>query len=159
MRNQLPTRDQLREAFHGQLHPGRQAAVISWASFTVTFGTVRALTLSIREQKGPFHNITPGGMHLHHYLWGIAAVSGVAGVAIRGERRVERHTVLAVVYGVGMALIVDELALLLDLRDVYWAKQGRWSVDTAVGIIGVAGLLLEGRPAWREMRRLTRHRS
>ncbi|MHB1928254.1 MAG: hypothetical protein ACYCUG_02285, partial [Acidimicrobiales bacterium] len=61
----------------------------------------------------------------------------------------------AVAYGLGMALIVDEFALLLDLSDVYWTRQGRWSVDLGVGIIAVAGAALEGAPV---LRRLSRNR-
>ena len=74
-----------------------------------------------------------GGAHLHHYMWGIGLVSGVGGVAVHGEDSRCRHPVMAISYGVGLALIVDEFALLLDLKDVYWAKQGRISVDLGVG--------------------------
>ncbi len=138
-------------AFHEELHPERQSAVISWLSFTAAFGGVRALTYSIRSGRGPFHNVTPKGMHLHHYLWGILLVSGAGGVAVRGDERLRRHPLVATAYGLGMALIVDEFALLLDLKDVYWAKQGRWSVDLGVGVIAVAGALLEGAPVLRRL--------
>jgi hypothetical protein len=140
-------------AFQEELHPARQSAVISWLAFTGTFAGVRTLTYSIRAGRGPFHDIAPKGIHLHHYLWGILLVSGAGGVAVRGDERLRRHPLVAVAYGLGMALIVDEFALLLDLKDVYWAKQGRWSIDLGVGIIAVAGAVLEGAPV---LRRLTR---
>ncbi len=140
-------------AFHQELHPARQSAVLSWLAFGTTFGAVRAITYSIRHGRGPLHDLTPGGLHLHHYLWGIGMVSGVGGVALRGADRAHRHPAMAIAYGVGMALIVDEFALLLDLRDVYWAKQGRWSVDLGVGLIAAAGLVLEGQPMLRRLRR------
>jgi hypothetical protein len=52
-----------------------------------------------------------------------------------------------------MALIVDEFALLLDLRDVYWAKQGRWSVDLGIGIIALTGSALAAAPIARRLQR------
>jgi hypothetical protein len=153
MASSLPAPGELSQAFHEELHPERQSAVISWLAFGATFAAVRAITYSIKDDKGPFHNFTPGGVHLHHYLWGIALVDGVGGVALRGDARTRRHPIVAAAYGVGNALIVDEFALLLDLKDVYWAKQGRWSVDLGVGIIAAAGLLLEGAPVLRRLRR------
>jgi len=45
-------------------------------------------------------------------------------------------------------LIADEAALLIDLQDVYWAKQGRTSVDLAVGVIAVGGLAITGSSFW-----------
>lgn len=139
--------------FREELHPARQSAVLSWLAFGTTFAVVRAITYSIRHGRGPLRNLTPGGLHLHHYLWGIGLVSGVGGVALRGSDRAHRHPATAIAYGVGMALIVDEFALLLDLRDVYWAKQGRWSVDLGVGLIAAGGLALEGQPMLRRLRR------
>jgi hypothetical protein len=141
----------INRAFHEELHPERQSAMISWLAFTGTFAGVRALTYSIRAGRGPFHNVTPRGMHLHHYLWGILLVSGAGGVAVRGDEELRRHPLVATAYGLGMALIIDEFALLLDLKDVYWAKQGRWSVDLGVGSIAVAGALLEGAPILRRL--------
>ena len=75
-------------------------------------------------------------------MWGIGVPSGVGVVAVRGEERHRRHPAVAVSYGSGLALIVDEFALLLDLRHVYWARQGRISID-----IGVGGIALGGRPS------------
>ncbi|KAF0963791.1 hypothetical protein MLGJGCBP_03058 [Rhodococcus sp. T7] len=71
-------------------------------------------------------------------------------VAVRGSEKQRRHPTVPISYRVGAALIVDELALLLDLEDVYWAKEGRTSVDAAVVIIGLRGLMTAGfefRPA------------
>ena len=69
---------------------------------------------------------------------GIGLLSGVGVVAVRGEERHRRHPAVAVSYGSGLALIADEFALLLNLRDVYWAKQGRISIDVGVGVGGIA---------------------
>ena len=132
----------VRAVFHEELDPGQRAALVSWLAFTATFGAVRGITYSIKEGKGPFRNLSVGGAHLHHYMWGIGLVSGVGGVAVHGEDARRRHPAVAFAYGTGLALIVDEFALLLDLRDVYWAKQGRISVDLGVGASSLAGHLL-----------------
>ena len=85
-------------------------------------------------------------------MWGIGLLAGVGAVAVRGEDRQRRHPAVALSYGTGMALIVDEFALLLDLRDVYWAAQGRISVDLGVGGISLAGSYFAGLPVLRRVR-------
>lgn len=149
----LPRPSDVRRAFHEELPPLRRAGLLSWLSFTATFGAVRTITYSIRDQRGPFRNITPGGLHLHHYLWGIGLLAGVGGVAVRGEDRTRRHPLVALSYGAGLALIVDEFALLLDLQDVYWARQGRVSVDLGVGMAGLGGSALAAGPVLRRLAR------
>ena len=153
MANLAPSSATVRRAYHEELGPGQQAALLSWLAFTVTFAGLRALTSSIRADRGPFQNISVGGEHLHHYLWGIGLLSGVGAVAVRGEERHRRHPAVAVSYGAGLALIVDEFALLLDLRDVYWARQGRISIDLGVGGIAVAGSYFAALPVLRRLQR------
>lgn len=153
-----PSPRAVHRAFHEELGPAQQSALLSWLAFTGTFGALRALTYSIRVGKGPFRNLSMGGEHLHHYMWGIGLLSGVGAVAIRGEERHRRHPAVAVSYGGGLALIVDEFALLLDLRDVYWTKQGQVSVDVAVGGIALAGSYFAALPVLRRLRRERRER-
>ena len=145
-----------RGAFFEDLDRGQRAALLSWLSFTTTFGAVRGITYSIRAGRGPFRNLSVGGEHLHHYMWGIGLVSGVGGVAVHGEDKQRRHPVVAISYGAGLALIVDEFALLLDLKDVYWAKQGRISVDLGVGASSLAGTYFAALPLFRALRRQSR---
>jgi hypothetical protein len=142
----------------GGLDPSQRSALISWLAFTATFAVIRGVTYSIREGRGPFRNLSLGGEHLHHYLWGIGLLTGVGAVAVRGDERQRRHPVVAVSYGGGLALIVDEFALLLDLRDVYWAKQGRISVDLGVGGIALAGCYFASLPVLRSLARRHRQR-
>lgn len=146
----------VRAVFHEELDPGQRAALLSWLAFTVTFGAVRGITYSIRKGEGPFHNLSIGGAHLHHYMWGIGMVSGVGGVAVHGEEARRRHPGVALAYGAGLALIVDEFALLLDLQDVYWAKQGRVSVDLGIGASSLAGTYFAALPLLRALRRRLR---
>jgi len=148
-----------RRAFREELRPGQRSALISWLAFTGTFAGLRALTYSIRAGKGPFRNISVGGEHLHHYMWGIGMLSGVGAVAVRGEERQRRHPAVAVAYGSGLALIVDEFALLLDLRDVYWARQGRISIDMAVGGIALAGSYFAALPVLSRLQRERQQRA
>ena len=143
----------VRRAFREDLDPGQRSALLSWLAFTATFGAVRGITYSIKNGKGPFGNLSVGGEHLHHYMWGIGMVSGVGGVAVHGDNERRRHPLVAVAYGAGLALIVDEFALLLDLKDVYWAKQGRISVDLAVGGSSLAGSYFAALPLLRALRR------
>jgi hypothetical protein len=143
----------VRRAYHEELGPGQRSALLSWLAFTGTFAGLRALTYSIRAGRGPFRNISVGGEHLHHYLWGIGIVSGVGAVAVRGDERHRRHPAVAISYGGGLALIVDEFALLLDLKDVYWARQGRISIDIGIGGIAVTGSYFAALPMLRRLRR------
>jgi hypothetical protein len=143
----------VRRTFHEELDAGQRAALLSWLAFTVTFGIVRGITYSIKEGKGPFGNLSVGGEHLHHYMWGIGLVSGVGGVAVHGEDERRKHPLVAISYGTGLALIIDEFALLLDLKDVYWAKQGRISVDLGVGGSSLAGTYFAALPLLRALRR------
>lgn len=141
----------IRRAYHEELGPGQRSALLSWLAFTGTFAGLRALTYSIREGRGPFRNISVGGAHLHHYMWGIGLVSAVGEVAVRGDERHRRHPAVAVSYGSGLALIVDEFALLLDLKDVYWAKQGRISIDIGIGGIAITGAYFAALPVIRRV--------
>ncbi len=147
---------EFRDAFSTELDAGQQSALIGWLAFTGTFGAVRGITHAIRAGKGPFKNLSLGGEHLHHYMWGIGMLTGVGAVAVRGTEELRRHPVTALVYGAGLALIVDEFALLLDLKDVYWAKEGRISVDLAVGGSSLVGSYFAALPVLRKVARRLR---
>ena len=146
----------VRTVFREELDPRQRSALLSWLAFTTTFGAVRGITYSIKEGKGPFGNLSVGGAHLHHYMWGIGMLSGVGAIAVHGEDARRRHPAVALAYGTGLALIVDEFALLLDLKDVYWAKQGRVSVDLGVGASSLVGTYFAALPLLRALRRRVR---
>ena len=152
MTNIVPRPRAVRRAFHEELDPAQRSALVSWMAFTGTFAGLRGLTYSIRAGKGPFRNVSVGGEHLHHYMWGIALLAGVGAVAVRGEERQRRHPAVAASYGSGLALIVDEFALLLDLKDVYWAREGRVSIDLGVSGIALAGSYFAALPMLRRLR-------
>jgi hypothetical protein len=90
---------------------------------------------------GGLGNVSAGSVHLHHYVWGILLLIGVAifGLVDRAPRA---RVWMGLALGIGLALIVDEAALLIELRDVYWSGFGAVSVALAVIIIGLTGGVL-----------------
>jgi len=149
--------ERLRHQWGKRLEPGQQATVLAWTSFTLTFVGVRALTHWIRAGHGPAGGgVKLGGKHFHHYNIGIALPTTVAAVGLRGTEKQRRHPAAAVAFGAANALIVDELALLLDLKDVYWATDGRESVDVAVGLIATGATVVVGMPFWPHAHRALR---
>lgn len=147
----------------------RERLFLASLSFFVTFGVIRLITHSIRAGIGPFHNVSAGATHIHHLVWGILILLVVGyGWLIQlgtGEARssalVSRLT--ALLYGAGAALTLDEFALWLHLRDVYWEREGRASVDVALlfgalisaGFWGGPFLRAVGREFGRRFRRRT----
>lgn len=144
--------EEVSAAFREELNPARRQVVLGWSSFTGTFAAVRGITYSIKHGRGPFRNVSIGGTHIHHYLWGIGLLVGVGGMAVRGNSR-KPHAVVPLAYGAGLALIVDEFALLLDLKDVYWAEEGRVSIDLGISTISAVGTGLAAGPVLRRLAR------
>jgi len=153
-----PTRwSRLRHEWLHRLESDEQSAVLAWLAFTVTFAGLRALTHWIHAGHGPKGGgITLGGRHFHHYNIGIALLATVGAVGLRGSETQRRHPAAAVAFGAANAMIADELALLLDLEDVYWEAQGRESVDFAIGLIAAGGTVVAGMPFWPYARRVLR---
>ncbi|WP_375484947.1 hypothetical protein [uncultured Mycobacterium sp.] len=147
----------LRQEWLQRLESDERSAVLAWAAFTITFTGLRALTHWIHAGHGPSGGgVKLGSRHFHHYNLGIALLSAVGAVGLRGSDEQRRHPVAAVAFGVANAMIVDEFALLLDLEDVYWKSEGRESVDVAVGLIAAGGTVLAGMPFWPYARRALR---
>ncbi len=121
------------------------------ASFVVTFITARmiAFLLRGRGRVGPFHNLQVGRRHIHHFVPGIVLAFASGGAAIV-SREPRWEPWLAVPFGTGMGLTLDESALLLELDDVYWSEEGILSVQIT---LGVAALLASTALAIRFLRR------
>jgi hypothetical protein len=146
----LPAR--LREVYDAQVGEAERALLHSWASFGATFGLARLVTYVLHQRdsrSGGSGGIVIAGRHLHHYNLGILLLALVGGVAVHGQEDRRQHPLTAAAFGSGVALIVDELALLIDLSDVYWANDGRKSVDVGVGLLGVGGVVLAAVPFWK----------
>jgi hypothetical protein len=101
------------------------------SGFLGSFALVRLTTWAIRDGRGPFRNVQVGGRHIHHFVPGIllAFSSGIAGLLI-DKGRGDAHA--AVTMGIGIGLTFDEAALLLDMRDVYWTREGLLSVQLSL---------------------------
>ncbi|OZD79942.1 hypothetical protein CH273_13835 [Rhodococcus sp. 05-339-2] len=121
-----------------QIDPARHGIVLAWLAFTVTFGGARLVTWLIHIDTSDVGDISAGGVHLHHYLWGILLLAAVAvfGLVDRSPRT---RSWMGAVLGVALALIVDKAALLITLEDVYWHSEGWSSIALAITIIGVVG--------------------
>jgi hypothetical protein len=107
-------------------------------SFTVTFALARGITYLLRQRRrvGPFRNMRLGRRHIHHFVPGIVIAfgSGAGAILTRDERLEVR---LAVPFGVGMGLTLDESALLLELEDVYWNREGLLSVQITLAVMAL----------------------
>jgi hypothetical protein len=111
-------------------------------SFAATFILVRSITFALRGNPsfGPLRNVRVGRRHIHHFVPGIviAFAAGAAGIVTRNE---EIEPWLAVPFGVGMGLTLDESALLLELEDVYWNREGLISVQITLAVMAMLGAL------------------
>jgi len=129
------------------VHVGKEQAFWLLVSFLITFITIRIITHAIRAGRGPFRNVSVRGKHIHHLVPGIVLVllSGYFAAAL--HLRLTR-TLDAVAFGIGAALTLDEFALWLNLKDVYWEKQGRDSVDAVIIAAILASLVVLGPDFW-----------
>ncbi|WP_329116202.1 hypothetical protein [Streptomyces sp. NBC_01465] len=126
------------------LDPGKLPLLLALVSFVLSFVAVRTVARLIRAGRGPFRNITPGGLHVHHVVPGVVlTVVGGFGAVASGRSGVGA-AVCAVIFGTGAGLVLDEFALLLHLDDVYWSEQGRKSVEIVVLTAALVGLVLCG---------------
>ncbi len=129
----------------------REAALRMWIAFIATFVLLRALTFAIRYHLLPVGNVvTSGGLHIHHFVWGILILllSGFLGITVWSERL---HPWLATIFGIGAALVIDEFALWLNLRDVYWLREGRSSIDLAIIVAALLGLYYAADRFWKQV--------
>jgi hypothetical protein len=115
------------------------------ASFTATFGITRASTALIRSGRGygVFRNLTIADRRVHHFVPGImlALASGGTSISVR-RKQLDRW--LALPFGAGAALILDEAALLLELDDVYWTERGVLSLQVSFGAISLLAAVALG---------------
>jgi hypothetical protein len=124
---------------------GRRA-LMGWvlAAFLVTFLVTRYVTRSIRLGRGPFRNVRVGSVHVHHEVYGIFLLLAAGTAEFAYQPATPWVNVLAVLFGMGAALTLDEFALWLHLDDVYWTQEGRSSVDAVLVALVVGMLLLVG---------------
>ena len=124
----------------------RENAIFNLLSaFAMTFALARLITYWLRERErvGPFRDVRLGRRRIHHFVPGIvlAFAAGSGAILTRDERL---ETRLAVPFGVGMGLTLDESALLLELEDVYWSREGILSVQITLAVISFLAALALG---------------
>jgi len=125
---------------------GRLPLFCFFVAFVVGFGfirlSVRMIRAKVRWWPG---NVTPGNLHVHHMVFGVVfmLVGGVTGIVAPGGS-LDWRAGAAALFGLGSALVLDEFALILHLKDVYWSNDGRLSVEAVFVAAGLTVLLLLG---------------
>ena len=129
---------------HDIVEAGKLPLLLCSAAFVVTFLVTRGITRMIRAGRGPFRdNVSASGTHVHHAVYGIVLLILGALVAI-GSAGPPYHELAAIAVGVGTSLVLDEFALILHLQDVYWADEGRISVEMVSLAMACLGLAVVG---------------
>lgn len=129
-----------------QAAPSQENALFNlFASFVISLLASRGIAFALRDRRrfGPFRNVRLGRRHIHHFVPGIvlAFVSGAVAIVTRDESIEPK---LALLFGAGMGMTMDEAALLLELDDVYWTEEGLLSVQIGAGLVGLLGALAIG---------------
>lgn len=139
----LATRDTVAVAREGYERAARRENALFnlLSAFVVAFAYARISTWGIRAGWGPFRNVRLGGRHIHHFLPGMLVAFGAGGVALV-TRNDKLEPLLAIPFGIGVGLTFDEFALLLDLEDVYWTREGLVSVQISLGLVALLGATL-----------------
>lgn len=139
------TRDTLAVARRGiRATPHHESVLLNiLVGFLGAFAVARLSTWGIRRGWWPAGNVRVSGRHIHHFIPGIVLSfsSGVGAITTRNDRV---ESALAIPFGVGMGLTMDEAALLLDLRDVYWTRQGLLSVQVSLGVTATLAATILG---------------
>jgi hypothetical protein len=134
----------LREGYRAS--PERENVVFNLlAAFAVTFGLARGTTFVIRSGRGSglLHDVSVGDRHIHHFVPGFVMAFVAGGVSIATYHEgLDRW--LAVPFGAGVALVLDEGALLLELDDVYWSEEGVLSLQVSFATIALLAALALG---------------
>ncbi|ORB27586.1 hypothetical protein [Mycolicibacterium parafortuitum] len=142
-------------AFLASIPESRLPLVCCLVAFILTFFITRTIVRYIRSHADsdaprkwwqPRNISAGGGLHIHHVVIGVVLVmvSGITMVTIAVDGGVPEFTAASILFGIGAALVLDEFALILHLQDVYWAEDGRTSVDAVFVAVAVAGLLVLG---------------
>lgn len=130
------------------VEPGQEAAALVLLGLLASFAFIRTSTRLMRSPKVPWWpgSVSTGGVHVHHLVFGIVILMLCGFLEFAFEPDAPWRTILALGFGVGAGLTLDEFALWLHLEDVYWAEEGRRSVDAVVIAAVLAGLIIVAAP-------------
>ena len=125
----------------------REGVFLVLVGFLLSFAFIRMSTRLMRSPKVPWWPgsvVSESGVHLHHLVFGIVTmmVAGTLGFASLGDS--PWTELCAFGFGVGAGLTIDEFALWVYLDDVYWAEEGRSSIDATVIAASLMGLIVLG---------------
>ncbi|MEM9515635.1 MAG: hypothetical protein AAGA42_12335 [Actinomycetota bacterium] len=124
---------------------GRLPLFLCFLAFIVTFAVTRGITRMIRAGRGPFDdNVSSSGVHVHHAVPGVILMSSGAFLAVGAGGAAGWSEIAGIMVGIGASLVLDEFALILHLDDVYWAEDGRVSVEMVALAVACLGLGLLG---------------
>ena len=130
---------------------GREAEFLFFVAFVVTAAFIRTSAHLIRAQVRWWPgNVEVGGTHIHHLVWGICLLLVFGWIGITQDLSSPWLQITAVAFGIGTGLTLDEFALWLNLRDVYWESEGRESIRAVILVAAVTGLLLVSLRGWAE---------
>jgi hypothetical protein len=133
----------------GIVDTGREPHFLFFVAFLLTFAFIRTSTHMIRAQvKWWPGNVQVGGTHIHHLVYGILLLLICGYIAVSIDPQSPWREIIAVLFGIGTGLTLDEFALWLNLKDVYWSKQGRASIDAVLIAAAISGLLLVSLRGW-----------
>ena len=111
----------------------QRAGLILLGSLLLSFGFIRFSTRMIRAEVSWWPgNVTPGGLHIHHLVFGIVLLLLAGFLQFAFQPESPWLEILAALFDIGAGLTLDEFALWLYLEDVYWAEEGRRSVDAVI---------------------------
>jgi hypothetical protein len=114
--------------------PGKEYHFLILVSFLISWGFIRGSAHMIRAQVSwwPGNVATKGGTHIHHLVWGILLLLSMGYLGISFNLESPWIELVAIGFGIGMGLTLDEFALWLNLQDVYWSAKGRQSIDAVI---------------------------
>jgi hypothetical protein len=130
--------------------PGRETHFLILLAFVCSFGFIRTSAHMIRAQVSwwPGNVETKTGTHIHHLVWGILLLMVMGYVGIATAIPDPWFELVAIAFGIGMGLTLDEFALWLNLEDVYWKEKGRESIDAVVVTVVLLVIALLGLQFW-----------
>jgi hypothetical protein len=139
----------------------RRRMFIASVSFLLTFVGVRLIVSLVIHNHGPFDWVVVRGRHIHHLVWGILILLLVGYGWLLDLGRSHSPTsiflsrLMAVSYGAGAALTLDEFALWLNMEpDAYWSSAGRMSIDAVIFFGSLLAVGAWGAPFFRGLQRM-----
>jgi hypothetical protein len=134
------------DLFTSKAEPGREAAFLVLLAFLASFAFIRTSARLMRSPRVPWWpgSVEAGGVHLHHLVWGISLLLVAGFAAFVSDLYSPWWQISAIAFGIGAGLTLDEFALWVYLKDVYWSAEGRDSIDAVIVAAILAGLVVVG---------------